>query len=253
MKQLLFQRDLTPGEIVEITGTQFHHLCCVRRLGVDDSFPARAASGDVYTARIVTVTGDRCSVRVVARDHGEDACGEPARAVRLFCAPLKGRKTDSIVRQATEVGVSTIGVVHTERTVARIDGDKVESRLRRWNAIAREAVEQCGRPSVPEILAPIDFAELLVRHPPGILLHEAGDAAGALPVHRDKREAPLVVAVGPEGGFSDREVPAARDAGWNIVTLPLPVLRAETAAIVAAALAVLDANQYSIGLPEKTS
>ncbi len=245
MKQLLLPVDLAAGELVAITGVPFHHLCRVRRAGAGDTFVARGRSGRAFTAVLESVSDDTGRARIVAPLTEDTPASTSGASVRLFVAPLKGRRTDGVIRQVTELGVTEVGVIHTERCVARVERGSWETRRRRWEAITREAVEQSGRTTLPRVLEPLEFHSMVEQYNGGVLLHER-DGESSSPAGSND----ITLAVGPEGGFADREIQSALEWGWTVVTLPLPVLRAETAAIVAGTLAMLTANQYSIGLPE---
>lgn len=149
----------------------------------------------------------------------------PAREVTLIQGIGKGDKLDAVVRDATELGATRILPALCERSVARPDG----ARAARWRRIAVEAARQCGRGDVPAIAPPLGFAEALreargearicldPRAPRGLaeVLVAAGGGA-------------VAVAVGPEGGFTERELSAADEAGYARASLGPWVLRTET-------------------------
>ena len=169
-----------------------------------------------------------------------DALLQPAPRPRLVLAQglPKGRKLDEVLRQATELGVDEIRVVTTARSVPRLEEARASKAQARWQAVVRAASEQARRPRRPEITGPLalerlarDDELLLIAHPgaPG-LPKVAETLVGADAV---------VLAVGPEGGFSDSEVADAVTGGALAVGLGDAVLRTEHAG--AAGLAVLAA------------
>ncbi|MFN8103391.1 MAG: RsmE family RNA methyltransferase [Acidimicrobiia bacterium] len=151
---------------------------------------------------------------------------EPPRVV-LWAAIGKGSRFDLVVEKATELGVASIRPLVCSR------GEQREAKLRRWDAIARSAVEQSRGRWLPEVCEPVDLTTAL-RAAKGVVLHP-GARGGATLVMRLQ---PSHIAVGPEGGFTEPEIEAAFDAGWTVCGLGPRVLRTETAAVVAAALAV---------------
>jgi len=197
--------------------------------------------------------GDGLGRQVHARftGHGFDAvAGQPAApqeplALTLACAVLKGDRFDWLVEKAAELGVAAIQPLQTEHAVAHAAGTGAATKQQRWQAVATEAFEQCGRPWRTRILTPLPFADWLdnrdlavpvavcdERMPPLYL----GDwVAGLTPCQAPR---PIVVVLGPEGGLADRERSALDCIGATRVWVARSVLRAETAALAAAVIAL---------------
>ncbi len=160
----------------------------------------------------------------------------PGVAVWLAFALSRGEKGDWIVQKGTELGVSRLVPWQAERSVVRLEPERAAERARRWRRIAEEAARQCGRADVPEVAVPGPLAGAL-EAPPGFvrIAFHAGTGASLAEVAGGGARGFLAV-VGPEGGLTDREVEACLGAGCALATLGPRVLRAETAAIAAAAL-----------------
>ncbi len=142
-------------------------------------------------------------------------------------APVKGDRSDLIVQKATELGVTVITPLITERSVVRWDTDRAARQLERQRRIVREAAMQSRNARPPCLDPPQDLDQFMTRWPGALLADPDGERnPDALADHG-------VVAIGPEGGFS----PAER-SGRMLVRLPGRILRTETAAITAAALLV---------------
>lgn len=155
----------------------------------------------------------------------------------LVFAPLKRARIDYLVEKATELGVSALLPAMTERTaVERLN-------LERLRAHAREAAEQTERLTLPEIRQPAALADILARWPAErrlLACVETGTAPAIAAQLARERPGPWAVLIGPEGGFSDKELDAIRKLPFVCaVSLGPRVLRADTAAI--AALSVLQA------------
>lgn len=152
---------------------------------------------------------------------------------------LKGRKLDEVIRAVTEVGVCGVQPFTSSRSVPRPDAKRLRSRLERWRTIAAEAARQSGRSRVPQIVEPMKL-EVLLAGPTVcsvFMLHE-GEPDLLLDDCLDGAESTArMVLVGPEGGFSASEVQLAEESGARIACLGLPILRAQTAAVIASALA----------------
>jgi len=160
---------------------------------------------------------------------------DASRAVTIAQALPKGDKLDEVVRLCTEVGVRRFILFPSERTVVNWDDKKREERSRRLTTIAREASEVCGRATLPILDWHRNLGEVLLAEPEGIVLSEVEG------IDRTFREAvagdkPITIVVGPEGGWTRREI---EQIGDRAATLGPRVLRVDTAAVSAAAIALL--------------
>jgi 16S rRNA (uracil1498-N3)-methyltransferase len=216
---------LAPGELL-LDGERAHYVRNVLRLQSDQQLIL--FDGQNHRAH-ATITGtERGRVRLEV--------GAVEQLASLGCAltvglpPPRGERADWAVEKLTEVGVARIVWITTARALER-HGD----RSRRWQRVATAAAAQSGRASLPELTGPIPFAELLE--------HEAearwiGDGNGAplTEVARGATPASVLLAVGPEGGFTDEEVAGAEQHGYQRVCLGPLILRVETAAVVGAGI-----------------
>jgi 16S rRNA (uracil1498-N3)-methyltransferase len=226
MLRLFVPRAAEDAPRVRIVGSPLRHLRTLRlRPGARVvCFDEDGAEHEVELSRV----GDRAAEGVIV------ATRRPQResAFDLVLAPalLKGDRMDLVVEKATELGVRRIAPVLSRHVVGR------GARVDRWRRIAASAAEQSGRTQVPTIDAPAEFAAL-VRGvwPPLRVLAWEGERAISFESLPATAGAAIAV-VGPEGGFAPDEVEAARDAGFATVALAPRILRAETAAIVTAAL-----------------
>lgn len=155
---------------------------------------------------------------------------ESERKITLMQALPKGDKLDNILAAGTELGVAKFVLFPSDRTVVRWDAEKIVSKQRRLEAIVRESCELSFRVRLPEILWLDSLAECLQQQPKAIVLSERDDAPLLAPIHGD-----ATIVVGPEGGWSPREVEQIGNRAWS---LGPRVLRVETAAIAACALAL---------------
>ncbi len=238
MRQLVLP-DYYGGEPeIELKGENAHYLVRVLRLRPDDSFPAIDNSGKHYHCTIVE-TGDKVRLRVQSK--GEPQNDRPTVTI-VQCLP-KGRKIDDVIRRCTEAGVSCLRPVLSEFTVVQLKDEKVDRKLERWRRVAREALQQSGSGSAVSIEPPLALDRFLERDANRnsgerlrLILHQ--DPLEQSSLHEylagpDLRDITLLV--GPEGGFSDREVASAREAGYKPLYLGPFVLRTETAALYATA------------------
>jgi 16S rRNA (uracil1498-N3)-methyltransferase len=160
----------------------------------------------------------------------------PGATVWLAFALARGEKGDWIVQKGTELGVSRLVPWQAERSVVRLEPDRAADRARRWRRIAEEAARQCGRADVPEVEVP-GTLESALRAPAGFVRVAFHAGTGATLGSLVGAGAPGYLAVvGPEGGLTEREVETCVAAGCGLASLGPRVLRAETAAVTAAAL-----------------
>ncbi len=174
----------------------------------------------VYSLALV----EKAGIEVIISERRD--CEEPLRKAVLYCSVLKRENFEYAVEKAVECGAFRIVPVISARTV------KLGLNLERLGKIAREAAEQSGRGIVPEIAAPIKFAEA-VKAARGNEENCFFDASGVdFPGPRPS-SAPVGIWIGPEGGWEDSEIEAASLARFSVYSLGKRVMRAETAATVA--------------------
>lgn len=214
-----------------------NHVSRVLRMRAGDTVFVLDGAGSLYHVRLTAVDKREARGEILAR---EAATGELPVGVTLIQGLPKGEKFDWILQKATELGVARIVPVVTERSVVRLSGDRGQDKVRRWQAIAKEAAEQCERARVPVVEAPVDLATWLAqpaadgilrlacleRHGGGSLIRELEGA----------RPAGYELVVGPEGGFGPTEADRLIASGARNVTLGTRILRTETASLMALAV-----------------
>ncbi|HEY3297116.1 MAG TPA: 16S rRNA (uracil(1498)-N(3))-methyltransferase [Armatimonadota bacterium] len=167
---------------------------------------------------------------------------ESLRRITLVQGLPKGDKIEFIIQKCTEVGVFEFIVAETARSVPRIAPEKMKARLSRWNSIATEAAEQSGRVRVPEVSGIVSFKQALQdtsEHAHRVIAWESERDEDVSPeLVLPSGQTDLVIFIGPEGGFTAEEVGLARESGVTPISLGSRILRTETAAVVASALAI---------------
>lgn len=238
-------RDVALSEYgeIELPPDIAHQVRDVLRATPGDAISLLDGNGGTYAAEILTLERRRVVVRLGSKHVGQAEC--PCRVV-LCQGMLKAAKFEWILQKATELGVASIEPLLTERAVAATEMTG-EARQRRWQRILAEALEQCGGDRLPDLGTPRPLMHALAQVPPNAIALFPWEEAEAAPLRKTLTAAiaargdldsvaEVHIFVGPEGGFSAGEAALARRHGALWVTLGSRILRAETAALVAATL-----------------
>jgi 16S rRNA (uracil1498-N3)-methyltransferase len=236
------------------------HLARVLRLRSGDTVLAADGAGREYTVRLEKV-GDEATGMVLGVGASEHE--SPIRITLVQAVP-KGDKMESIVRAATELGVTRVVPALTARTVVALDPGRWRDRARRWQRVAKEATKQCGRAVVPTVDEPRALAQAIElaesadlrlcfwELAAGAACGQSGGQARLLGTTLAASLPPALPAgshigllIGPEGGLTSGEVEGVRASGWTIVGLGPRILRTETAG--PAIVAVLQARFGDLG------
>jgi len=235
-RRLFVPPDRMRATPITVTGEEHHHLARVLRARPGDAITLFDGAGGELEARVVRV--GRAETELAPRPGGRPEAAPHAppsvAPLVLLTAVPRGGRMDFLVQKCSELGVSRIVPIIAERSVARPE----PGRRARWEKIAREAARQCGRADVPVVEAPATLAAALAAPD----LPERRLVLSPAPAGRSLRAllpdpAPTALLVGPEGGLAAAESEAAEAAGFVPVSLGARILRVETAAIVAVALA----------------
>ena len=232
MARLYVSPEKLQGARATLDGAAHRHLIKVLRLAPGATIQVFDGAGAEIEARIESVGKASVEITLGARHR----VPPPACAITLLQSLPRGERMDFIVQKTTELGVARVVPVLTELGMVKPPG----TRRQRWQTIAEEAARQCGRADVPEVadciaLGPA-LAEFAGRPGARFMLWE-GERTQALRAALAAGPREVALLVGPEGGFSRTEVEAGAEAGFVPVSLGARILRAETAAIVAVALA----------------
>lgn len=217
---------------VEVTGEEFFHISKVLRLRQGAAVALFNGMGLELIGRLEGLFKDHAVVLVESLTR---QTGESRLKTTLIAGLVKADKPELVIQKSTELGVSEIIFYHADRSVPVADADRAAQRLIRWRRVAIEAAKQCGRSVVPRLsLAPdmqtaINGLDEMLK----LILWESEREKGVSEVLKETPpENGVAFLVGPEGGFTEDEVTAARQAGFISVSLGPRILRAETAAIV---------------------
>jgi 16S rRNA (uracil1498-N3)-methyltransferase len=227
-----------------------NQLRAVLRLKAGEEILVLDGQGNLYRCLLRTLTKSAGRAEIIAVER---AGGDPCVEVTVALPLLKGDRFDWAIQKLTELGAARVVPLISDRTVVK---QKSAPRLARWQAIAREAAEQCERATIPQIVVPSALSEFVTgsgtsNGPPADIAFICAERRAApllktlLHNHRIEFGQPLRVRalIGPEGGFSEREVESAVAAGFVPVSLGERILRSETAALYALAVVVSELEE----------
>ncbi len=222
---------------VQITDPKvIHQIAMVLRLKKNELFSAFSGSTE-YQLAIQSI--DKKEITATVLDEHQPN-REPSCRVVLYLSLLKKDNLEWVVQKGTELGIATFVLVVTDNTIIR---ELTANKTRRYQTIIAEATEQCGGKKLPTIVGAVSFDQALEKaaHETGQkLLAWEGETSQQLSTKLDTSAPSYHLLIGPEGGFSEREVLKATAAGWESISLGRRILRAETAAIAATSLILLN-------------
>jgi 16S rRNA (uracil1498-N3)-methyltransferase len=237
MARFFLPKEKIQGQRATVADDELAHLRTVLRLKPGDRFIFFDDTGWEHEAVVRSFSGHRGDIDILRSYQAER---EPALQITLAVGLTKGEKMDFVIEKATELGVLNFVPFISTYTVPRLEGRKVEARAERWKKIAVSAAKQSGRTRLPKVYTLCEFREF-VRQPWDDMLKlffwEREVQQTLKQVHdRQPDVRAILLAIGPEGGFSLEESDMAQRHGFRSVRLGPRILRAETAAVAALSL-----------------
>ncbi len=233
-----FSESPIEGDVASLEGAEAHHVLHVMRGGKGTRLLLFDGRGAEYLAQIERVHRNRVELSILDR---QEVNRELPFALTLAVALPKGDRQKWLVEKAVELGVTRLVPLKTSRAVAQ----PVQHAVGRLDRAVIEASKQCGRNRLMEIAQPQhwpDFVSGTQPVPARFLAHPADRAAEGCAAEKSVALSepssvdPIVLAIGPEGGFTAEEVALATAAGWTLVDLGPRILRIETAALCLVAM-----------------
>ena len=225
--------DCVEGERAFLLGSNAAHLFRVLRVKVGQDFDV-VAGGVLRTAKVISAAHDQVEFQL-----GAEVASAALPHVTVYLAIFKFDRLEWAVEKLTELGVSGIYPVIAQRTEQHLAKAAVK-RVERWRKLAREAAQQSRRITPPEVPDPIPIKRAAAEtHGSRIMLSEMEEAI-SLKAALAELQPPLALALGPEGGWTGAEMELLTTNGWRSASLGHTILRAETAAIAATAVAMAE-------------
>lgn len=222
---------LAPGLELILPESTSNHVVRVLRLEPGEVFHLFNGDGHDYPAEILSPEKRGARVRIVSR---VTVGNESPLRIHLYQSIARGEKMDWILQKATELGVAAFTPMLSERTEVKLDQERSDKRLTHWHGVVRSACEQSGRALIPVIHPPVNVNRLDIGGlSQGYYLQPGtGQRLADLPLAPALETA---LAIGPEGGFSERDMQQLQNAGFKGLSLGPRILRTETAGIAAVA------------------
>lgn len=232
MHRFYLEPALCQGTSLALSGPEAHHASQVLRVREGEAVTVLDGQGSKYQCHVESVRSRELHLSI------EQVEKVPPRQCQLtlFQALPKGKLIEDIITKATELGVSCVVPVLSDRVVVRLDSGERAAKQEKWNRTAIEAIKQCGSAWLPRIEAPTELKALLARSPAfHLALVGALEPDSQHPKHWiEETPRPVLSAcvwIGPEGDFTGEEYRAIRSSGALPVSLGPLVLRTETAAL----------------------
>lgn len=218
------------NNIFNFEDSDIHHIKKVMRSKNNDKIEV-VYNNKVYLCNIDDIDSLKLSI-ISETEEDRDIAVELSVAVSL----VQEQKFDLILQKLTELGVSSIIPIKTERSIVKIDESKKEKKRTRWNMICKEASEQSHRVSIPKIEEIISLKELINNKKELNLICSLNENTKPLDSYLKQNIKTILFVIGPEGGFSKKEEEYLIEHGFECTTLGKRVLRVETAAIYVASI-----------------
>jgi 16S rRNA (uracil1498-N3)-methyltransferase len=220
--------ELQVAATATLSETVSNHLFRVLRLGIGDSIHLFNGDGFDYVGEIQSAEKRGGKVLI----HSSHALGnESPLSIHVYQSIARGEKMDLILQKATELGVSAFTPMVSDRTEVKLDNERSEKKRSHWLGVIRAACEQSGRARVPVLNEAIAIHQLSAdsHFRQAFYLQPGAELRlSELPIEPKQ---PVIVAIGPEGGFSERDIHLLQQAGFRGLQMGPRILRTETAGI----------------------
>lgn len=222
---------LTPNSTLALSESQSHYLSKVLRMQAGRELILFNGEGGEYSAEIAAVHKKHVDVSV--KDFSPEN-RQSHLQLELAIGVSRGERMDWVLQKATELGVTKITPLMTDRTEVKLGGERADKKMEHWQQILISACEQCQRNLLPELSEPRNFSEWI---------DECNAELKFVLHHRDNKGLPqnkstqsVALLIGPEGGLDDDEIAQAITQKFSPLTLGPRVLRTETAPVAAISL-----------------
>jgi 16S rRNA (uracil1498-N3)-methyltransferase len=238
MHRFFVSADSFRDKQVILAGPQTHQIRDVLRMKPGDKIIVLDNTGYEYTVSLTKIDRQEVIGEMINKTKSE---GEPNVRITLYQSILAREKFEWVLQKCTEVGVCSFVPIVTQRSIVRREESVTAKKMSRWQSIITEAAEQSGRGRIPTLENPLNFTDVIS----GLDNFDCslfGSTQTDTPVlskiikEKDSEREKIALFIGPEGGFTEKEIADAGGRGAKAFSLGKRVLRTETAAVVASAI-----------------
>jgi 16S rRNA (uracil1498-N3)-methyltransferase len=226
--------NITDQKVI-LRGSDVAHIRKVLRLMKGDRIQVLDGSGNCYTVILTLVGREQIESSIISKEDAIN-CESPLR-ICLGQGLVKGTGFDGIVRKSVELGIDKIIPVNANRCVSNLSQEDIIKKNDRWRKIATEASKQCGRSKVPDIepkpVSVKEFCFLNQKSDMKIIFWEEEQSIQIKGLSYENRFKRAAILIGPEGGFTSKEVESSKEYGFQSVSLGPRLLRVDTASLAA--------------------
>ena len=231
MKKIFIPTPL--DERIELPKDVTHHVLHVFRHNMEEPITVTGSDNLCGMYQIIDEVDGKAQAKLIEYVESNIATYRTILVQSL----LKGEKLEWVLQKATELNVDTIYLVSTANCVAKYDDKKLQSKVSRWEKIILEAAQQCGRNQLPTLVVGEKLSQVLEIERDALKLvayeNEEGHTIKSVlqSIHNDQNITDILICIGPEGGYQEKEINVIIESGGKSVSLGNTILRAETAAI----------------------
>ncbi len=228
ISRIYTDQGLTQNSNLRLTGQTAHYLSKVLRLKVNAELILFNGDGYEYAAIITSIQKKEIDLEI---STASPAASESPLQTILALGISRGERMDLAIQKSTELGVTEIVPLFTEFSEVKLQGERLQKKLKHWQQIAISACEQSGRNSLPVVQSPISLTDWCEQTACELKLILAPDQGKSIAEMETSGQVALLI--GPEGGFSEQEIATAVNTGFHPVRLGPRVMRTETAPVAA--------------------
>ena len=242
MNRFYHSKPLSINQIVILDDFSGHHAIKVLRIKLNDELVLFNGDGFDYQGRVTGISKKEIEITILTSINKNH---ESPLKISLIQSLSSNEKMDWVIQKATELGVSEIQPIFSERSIIKINQDRIKKKLLHWKQVSISACEQCYRTQIPPVHHPLSFTNYLNNtrfEDKALKLILSPSAKENIKILPSKKPDKVYILIGPEGGFDQHEIKLANSLNFEAINLGPRVLRTETAP-----LSILSILQYKYG------
>ena len=242
MAKFFVSNNLIKDDKVFIDGENVNHIINSLRCKIGEEIEISTGDGFDYLCKIEEISKDLVIAKIIDCFGNES---EPNVKITLYQGLPKAEKMELIIQKSIELGIDEIVPINTDRTIVKLAG-KEDKKLARWNKIAESAAKQSRRGKVPKVRSIINFSQAIQQASQNnlnIIPYEKEEKNSIKNIIKDFNGKSIGIFIGPEGGFSEKEIEIAIKNNIKPITLGKRILRTETAGFITTAILLYELEE----------